>query len=71
MTRKDYQLLATTFASLLAYESEVDRLNNDSGMWTTYAGGVRLSINAVANALKDDNLNFDPVRFRRECGIVP
>jgi len=68
MTRKDYVLIASSFARVLERESEQDRLNNKHGVHTTYAGGVRLSIREMAYALASDNPKFDYVRFFEACG---
>lgn len=70
MTRKDYIMIAETFALTLAREEDIDRGNAFEGRQTTYASGVRLSIGAIADTLQRDNPKFDRKKFIKACGIT-
>lgn len=60
MTRKDYKLIADVINWISA-----DMTSLDSG-----ASTLDLVIERLSSRLKDDNPNFDAVRFRRACGVT-
>ncbi len=59
MTRKDYQLIANTFAKFAKIQDLDQSIN-----WT----GADLARN-LADALQADNPRFDRARFLEACGV--
>lgn len=70
MTRKDYELLASAFATALARierEHEVGRYTDDEAS-AAREGVFELRVE-LARQLADDNPRFDYSRFTKACGI--